>query len=639
MKSINMWEGPTETHSPLEPVKYPNTTSVSVVRTLKVPVCVACHAVCGMRGFQAANLVDIEDLVRGDPMGLKCPMATEVKAYALTDRNSRTMSDRRCNRYERFLIVLAMLPILATVGGASSFTISIFLSNYLRNGRSLAETCGGKPLISTLSAFVARSFRPFLNGANGEATNSDDVETAGQIASAAKKEASKARKRQKNESLTQHKAKPNSGKIELPPQKKPCKHWAEKGECKYGEKCMFLHAPLCVTSASKKPIGSGPKPEFAVLMDGKDDEEEKEGEEMKEAEKPQLTAAAAPLAKPGPADKKDRKKESKKKDSAKPKPEGKKAAEPRKKAPKRLDKDEWKRLIKQGLFMIAHDPKRPRHFRYPVFPVLGAQTSWNTCLEKYSKLPFHESSARLFKDHSDQLTKVKNAYATYARCNGEPVEEVDIVEIYAGRKAAEVLADHAARVIVDWCRKFAKPVMIELHQAQVNPETGCCVAISGALHWVNKRFRSLFCASMPTEGVVYDPITNVTSDKVYGRPVDTRYRHRFGNEKSLQVDSGYTAIVTVPTRKKYITFALRELGPLTLTEHTRRMGLQGALAHYELDRLALDHQATVREIQYIKNAVNWACQYLETKVVEDESRTSNRTKKALPIVDFPSRAN
>lgn len=437
----------------------------------------------------------------------------------------------------------------------------------------------------------------------------------GHLASMAKKEASKARKRQMNESLTPHKSKPNSGKSRLPADRKECEHWSTHGKCKYGDECRYAHPPLVVTSAGKTDC----HPHFTALAA----EEEKEDEEQKEND------PLKPI--PNPPKRKDKQKKAKSESQAK--------EEPTKLKP--LDDKQWRALIDRGKFLIAHDHLASRRFRFQIFPGQEFEAMCRANFIRRHAFPLR-TQQNLWKGVEANIEVLRMAYEDYSDEGHWPWSEDNDNVRFAGEiieGVYETLVNRAADKIIDFFRRFAKPVKIQLHQTQVNPDFGCCSPIHGGINWMVKRFRELFRAPLPRQHITYDPVIGVTSDMVYGTPVDTAYRHRHGEQVSLQVQSGYTAIVTVTTRKKYITYALRELAPLTLSEHTRRMGLQGALAHYGLEHVAMDHMATVREIQYIKNAVNWACQFLETKMEEDNHRTSAVTKKALPIVDFPLRAN
>lgn len=460
-----------------------------------------------------------------------------------------------------------------------------------------------------------------LSGSHGEWTQSDDVKNNNnnnhnkQDVNDARKRAKKEAETNKHRAGAQHKAK--KGEKEPIKAKPECKFFL-KGKCKHGDKCRFDHpAPAPVA-----PSAVGQKPYMAVLAsrNGHDsDDEEDEGEDEKMSEVEHKADAPAPR---------------------KPKDKPKKEVE-------KLTPAQWEQKIRTAKVLIKNDPKGPRRFR---FAVSAGESFESMILKNFRMARLHpvKVDQKFFSGHKSTLEWLDTMYALWRDEGRLPwVEEDDPYmpenpfpdpDAFGGLAGAYGrLVDHAASKIQKWFKDHAKPVVIQLMQEQVNPQLGCCSPLAGALHYVAKRVREsiFFLRPPPPSELVFDPVESIGTHKLYGAPLTTAYRHRFGNEISLQVDSGYTAIVNVKTRKKYLKHALKELTPLLLTEHTRRMGIQSLLEKYEpmLARHS-DHSGAVREVQYMKNAVNWVCQFLETKEVEDFSRTSRRTKKALPVVDF-----
>ena len=467
-----------------------------------------------------------------------------------------------------------------------------------------------------------------LSGSHGEWTQSDDVEK-GKDGNDARKRAKKEAETNKHRGGAQHKAK--KGEKEPKKVKPNCKFFA-KGACKYGDKCRFNHP---ATLGNAVPT-AGQKAYMAVLAgspdpDSDDEEEEKEDhperveeeKEMEEEEKSDEEEKADEPAEPKPAKR-----------------------QPKKQVEK-LTGAQWDQKIRAAKVLIKNDPQGPRRFHFQVVP---GENFESMILRNFRAGRVHpiKVEQKFFSGYKSTLKWLDTVYSLWRDEGRLPwVEEDDQFmpenpfpspDAFGGLAGAYGrLTDHAASKIQEWFRNHAKPVVIQLMQEQVNPQLGCCSPIAGALHYVAKRFREsiFFLRPPPPTELVFDPVERIGTHKMYGDALTTSYRHRFGNEISLQVESGYTALVNVKTRKKYLKHALKELTPLLLTEHTRRMGIQALLEQYEpmLARHS-DQKGAVREVQYMKNAVNWVCQFLETKEVEDLSRTSRRTKKALPVVDF-----
>lgn len=465
-----------------------------------------------------------------------------------------------------------------------------------------------------------------LSGSHGEWTGLDDVEK--KELNDARKRAHKEAKTNKHRAAAQHKPK----KGEKAPEKKkvPCKFFAI-GECKYGEKCRFDHS-----QPAKPAVSSGQKAYMAVLVGQPEPDSDDEFEEEEEDH-------PAEAAEEKEMEEEEKEEEEHKADA--PVPE-KPKRQPKKQVEK-LSGAQWDQKIRAAKVLIKNDPMGPRRFHFTVSP---GESFDSMILRNFRAGRVHpiKVEQRFFSGYKSTLEWLDTVYALWRDEGRLPwVEEDDQFlpenpdpspDAFGGLAGAyRRLVDHAACKIQGWFRDHAKPVVIQLMQEQVNPQLGCCSPIAGALHYVAKRFREsiFFLRPPPPTELVFDPVERIGTHKLYGEALTTSYRHRFGNEISLQVDSGYTALVNVKTRKKYLKHALKELTPLLLTEHTRRMGIQALLEKYEpMVARHSDQKGAVREVQYMKNAVNWVCQFLETKEVEDISRTSRRTKKALPVVDF-----
>lgn len=206
-----------------------------------------------------------------------------------------------------------------------------------------------------------------------------------------------------------------------------------------------------------------------------------------------------------------------------------------------------------------------------------------------------------------------------------------ILKLNASRKmrAAKVLKRFFREVVV-------KPIDIEVFQTQVNPVRNCMSPLYGAAHFVMKRMREATCYHVDVDRAVIRS-NQVTSHRVYGSRVTTEYSHRLGDATSLQNTSGYTAIVKVKTRRRYLTVLLAELAGMKLNDHTFNLAMQILEQSFPLKEFSKVNQIT--EISYRANACTFVIQYKEELTVQASERTSKNTKAKLPEMDFPLRAS